>query len=330
MTQKLRWRLMHTLQRGRIAQSVEQWTENPRVDGSNPSPATISYFILMLTPSKKTIHFIGAGKLGKSLAKDVIDFKLATIISICNSSKVSSQQAIDSLHKDIRYYPIKALPNADIIFITTPDSLIAQCVAQLCQNPNLQKGTMVIHCSGVLNMDVLSPLKKKGCLIGAIHPIRSFSKACQPSLVGAYTGIEGENEAITTIQKLLAPLNLQWLHIDSRHKATYHSASVFAANYLISTLHQAQKSYQEAGIDDEKALQVCVDLAQSVLNNIKQSNSLKKSLTGPLARGDINTIKQHLSPMSPNTKALYQALANNLLKLCEHPPHTEKALSEIL
>tara|TARA_B110000879_G_C11057082_1_gene465207 strand:- start:95 stop:976 length:882 start_codon:yes stop_codon:yes gene_type:complete len=284
----------------------------------------------MLNSSKKTISIIGAGKLGKALAQDIIKYKIGCLTALCNSSAESSQHIINELNAPILYAPLETLPSSHFVFITTPDSLIEYCANQLSKNLNLLPGTIVVHCSGVLNTDVLSALKSKGCLLASLHPVRSFSLAKGTTFANAYCALEGDEQALTALKDLLRPLTLKWLSIDREKKATYHSGAVFAANYLISVLHQAQQAYQVAGLSNDVAFKVSCDLAQSVLDNIKKTNSLAKSLTGPLARGDIETIKQHLNPMPKPTQQLYQHLALNLLDLCELSDEKKTQLKTVL
>lgn len=284
----------------------------------------------MPNTSLKLINIIGAGKLGKSLALDIQSYHLGHLQSICNRSIDSTKNISQHLKNTMACPSIEQLPNADFIFITTPDDAIALCAHELINNKNIKAGTVVVHCSGVLSSEILYVLKNKDCLIASLHPMRSFSYASGTTFEGAYCALEGDKEAIKKIKQLLKPLNINWLEISAQKKAVYHCGGVFSANYLIEILHQAQKAYQNAGLDETVALTVAYDLAQGVLNNIKKTNSLTNALTGPLARGDIQTILLHLNQLPPDSKYLYKALGKELLTLCDLPKAKRHQLEDLL
>lgn len=260
------------------------------------------------------INIIGAGKLGETLARDINNYNLATTISIFNKSYKSSLKVAQRLNHAKAYKTIKDLPSAELTFITTPDDAINICANELAENINIKKGDLIIHCSGVLSSDELNCLQEKGCLVASLHPMRSFTNL-NSTFNGSFCAIEGDVKATLIIKSLFKPLELQFININKNNKASYHCGGVFASNYLISILKQATLCYQSSGIDSESALKIASSLAQSTLNNIEQTNSLADSLTGPLARFDLNTIEKHFDVIKPDTKLLYKNLAHNLLDL---------------
>lgn len=283
----------------------------------------------MSNPSK-SINIIGAGKLGHALATDIHNHHLGTLVGICNKTLESSEKVASHFKTALPFSSIPSLPTADFIFITTPDDLISSCAEQLTYHPLLKPGCIIAHCSGVLSSDILALLENKGCHIASLHPMRSFSKAQGSTFKGAYCALEGSKEAVTALKALLHPLALNYLDISSQYKANYHCGGVFSANYLIAILHQAQKAYQTAGIEETLALNVACDLAQSVLTNIKKTQSLKKSLTGPLARGDEKTLFLHMNSLPSDAKTLYKKLALELLSLCDLPLEKKAHINTLL
>ncbi len=260
------------------------------------------------------INIIGAGKLGETLARDIVNHKISNILSICNKSYTSSQKVASRLKQATAYKAIQDLPSAEITFITTPDDSITACANELANNKSIINGHIIIHCSGVLSSESLKCLQKKGCLTLSLHPMRSFTNL-NSTFNDTFCAVEGDINAIKIVKNLFKPLQLKIFDIDKINKASYHCGGVFASNYLIAILRQSQLCYQQAGIDSKLALNIATALSQSTLNNVNQSKSLTSSLTGPLARGDLQTIEKHLKVIKPNTKKLYQGLAINLLEL---------------
>jgi predicted short-subunit dehydrogenase-like oxidoreductase (DUF2520 family) len=63
------------------------------------------------------------------------------------------------------------------------------------------------------------------------------------------------------------------------------------------------------------------------------SRPLPEALTGPVARGDVETVRRHLESLAaePELQALYRALGAELLRLeLGHSSETASALRELL
>lgn len=279
------------------------------------------------------VNIIGAGRTGKTLGSLLSKHKAANIQAICNRSSASGATAIAFIGEGAYCPTIQALPSADITFITTPDEQIAPICEQLSHNPHLRPGSLVLHCSGVLDSGVLLPLKEKGSYIASVHPLRSF--ACptisQEEYAGTYCAIEGDSEALPVIHALFQAIGSICYTIDPGKKALYHAAGVFASNYLVTLSEQALLCMQTAGVDRQTARNALHRLMQSTLNNLKKTDSAQQALTGPLQRADYATVQKHLEALE-NTpqKNLYAVLGKATLDLTEHDKTLKKNLETLL
>ena len=246
--------------------------------------------------SLSSINIIGAGNLGKTLAKLIVQNSVGVIQAVCNRTGSSTKAAIEFIGQGEACKNILSLPDADITFITTSDDKILSCCEKLSQSDRLKKNSIVVHCSGVLAADVLESVKKKGCFIVSVHPMKSFSdpQVSVNEFKDSYCAIEGDQEAIAIIKPLFEAIGAKTYHINSDKKMIYHVAGVFASNYLVTLFQQSLDCLKEAGVDNHAAKNLVVDLMQSTLNNIQQTDSSQEALTGPIKRGDIETIKKHL------------------------------------
>ena len=109
---------------------------------------------------KISVNFIGCGKLGKAIALLLETNEVANVVGILNSSLQSAQAAAKEVGVDCAFDNFKALPQADIYFITTKDDLIEQTTAKLLSEASLKEGAIVLHCSGSLSSDVLKKAKE--------------------------------------------------------------------------------------------------------------------------------------------------------------------------
>ncbi|MFI4963377.1 MAG: Rossmann-like and DUF2520 domain-containing protein, partial [Legionellales bacterium] len=241
------------------------------------------------------VNIIGAGNLGKTIGHLLVKNQLVSIAGLCNTSKKSVDASIKFIG-DGRYFPsINLLPAADITCITTPDYLIEEACIALSKNPLLKQGSIVFHCSGSLTSDILKPVLDKGCYVASVHPMRSFA---QPELSvehyqGTYCAIEGETQAKTILSRLFEAIGSTTYEINKEKKSVYHAAGVFASNYLVTLAQQSLECLKEAGVEQETAMHLIINLMQGSVSNLEKTASPAASLTGPIQRGDVSTVKKH-------------------------------------
>jgi predicted short-subunit dehydrogenase-like oxidoreductase (DUF2520 family) len=267
------------------------------------------------------VNIIGAGHLGKTLGHLFVTHQLVTIGAVCNRSETSSIKAIKFIGQG-RYCPtIAELPPADITVITTPDDLIAVTCEELSKNPFIKKGSIVLHCSGSLTSDALISVKEQGCYVASVHPMRSFAK---PELSiqhygGTYCALEGDKEALPPIRSLFHSIGSITYELDKTKKSSYHAAGVFASNYLVTLAQQALSCMKEAGVEHKLAMKVITHIMRDTVSNLEKTDLPEQSLTGPIKRGDVSTIRNHIESLSDREqKQLYSILGKATLHLTEH------------
>ena len=101
--------------------------------------------------------------------------------------------------------------------------------------------------------------------------------------------MEGDQRALDILQPAFAEIGAQCIDIDAGFKTVYHSAAVFASNYLVTLLDIARNAYVRAGIDPGAALEVLEPLVRGTVDNVFRSGPAE-ALTGPISRGDMATV----------------------------------------
>lgn len=279
------------------------------------------------------VNIIGAGKLGKTLGRLLVQHDAATLVGICNKNIPSTREAIAFIGAGQCISDLAVLPAANITFITAPDDCITDLSIKLAQCDVIRPHSIVVHCSGVLTSDALSALKSKHALLASIHPMRSFS---HPSLAieqysGTFCAMEGDTAALRLLEPLLQSIGSVTYTIKKEKKSLYHAAGVFASNYVVTLAHEATKCLLEAGIDQNHAKNILLSLMHNTLSNIKNASSLHHALTGPIQRGDIETIKTHLATFaSEQQKQLYTTLGEATLDITSHNNTNIRLLKQVL
>ncbi len=283
---------------------------------------------------RPTINIIGAGKVGKTIARLLVLHQNATIHGVCNTSITSATEAVKFIGQGQPIDSITNLPAADITFITTPDDIIKHCCEILSQTTQLKSSSIVLHCCGGLSSHILHAVKDRNCLVASVHPMRSFNlpERSVKQYHGTYCAIEGDEAAITALSSLFKAIGSITYQVDSDKKSTYHAAGVFAANYLVAIYHNALLCLQEAGVENNLNTEIIVNLMQGTINNISEVKSPQRALTGPIERGDVNLIEQHLKALNGNHQIhqLYKTLARSTLDIADLPEKVEKEIRELL
>lgn len=276
-------------------------------------------------------NFIGAGKVGKTLARLLHEHRLITVRGVCNKSYLSACQAVEFIGAGFAVENIAQLPSVDLTFLTVSDVAIESVCDRLARQ-QLKSGSVVLHCSGLLSSDVLSAVRAQGCFALSIHPLKSFAA---PALSvrdfgGTYCAIEGDAAGIAVVKPLFEALGAVIIPIEGQQKALYHAAAVFASNYVVTLAQQALNCFERAGINTDVSLKLMTHMMQSSLTNL-QSLSPKSALTGPLRRGDVTTIQHHLQALENlPERVLYTAFGRATLNMIDTLDDTERQKMEAI
>lgn len=284
----------------------------------------------------KEVAIIGAGRLGTSLAaalrKKGYQIK---VIADCFLAQAKESQKIIGQGKALMDN-VLAARQSKIIFLCVPDEEIHRIVKELDHSHLSWKGKIIFHSSGLLNSEILGPLKARGASVASFHPIQSFSQKTTPARVfsGTYIGLEGEKKALSLAQKIVSDLGSRPLLLHPDQKALYHAACSIASNFLVVLLDIALKLFKQIGLEEKKAFSIILPLVEGTLHNVKQFN-INASLTGPIIRGDIKSVEQHLQALKkfPLFYEIYLKLGSQALQIAKRqklPPQKIKALKKLL
>ena len=283
------------------------------------------------------IGIIGAGKVGTTLGKYASDYGACVrgFYSRTKSSGLESAQFTGTEHFKTLDSLIEV---SDTLFITTTDGEIARvwdCIAE----KNV-KGKVICHFSGSLSSDVFSNWKETGACVCSIHPIYAFSDkfTAYQNLSNAVFAVEGCQEALEKMQELFRLLPNQIVEISTKEKVKYHAAASIASNQVVSLIAMAVELLKEAGISEQSAYGLLKPLVENNVQSIFEQKEGKyrgcaKALTGPIERGDLQTVQKHLQHMDrPKWEHSYRAVGTLTAELAEtkHPERDYAEMKKIL
>lgn len=286
----------------------------------------------MLNPQDLPAAFIGAGKIANSLAPAIADagFPIETIISrSLNSAEVLSKKCgtksysdnINDLNKIVK-----------LVVLSVPDSKILDTAKKLSKLPLSFSNIIFIHLSGSKTITELKPLADKSANIGSMHLMNTFPSKERVSLNNTFAAIESGSESSRKLLFSLAEkLVLRPFPVSSESKVYYHLIGVFSSNFLVSNFYNADIAKQQLNNSVPKIGSLAGGIAHNTLNNI-ESKGVTESISGPIDRGDVETVKSHLAALKDDKVTLLNYLASSLSLLDavkNKPSASDKQLEEI-
>jgi predicted short-subunit dehydrogenase-like oxidoreductase (DUF2520 family) len=263
-------------------------------------------------PARLAVGVIGAGRagtaLGAALARAGHDVVAAAAVS-----DASVQRARATFPGAVITDPGQVLRRADLALLTVPDDVLPDLVAGLAATDAPLEGRILVHASGRHGLAVLDPAARRGALPIALHPVMTFTGRPDDveRLNGTCFGVTAPEVLRPAAEALVIEMGGEPVFIAEEHRDLYHAALAGAANHLITLVIQAQDLLRAAGVTDPARLLGPL-LSASLDNALRFGDA---GLTGPVARGDAQTVAAHVAALeaepsaSPAAVAAYLAVA---------------------
>jgi predicted short-subunit dehydrogenase-like oxidoreductase (DUF2520 family) len=249
------------------------------------------------------IGFVGLGKVGYAFTKYLISHNANNNFRIVLFSRnnIKTKEIANELDVEFCDNIMDLVIQSDCVMITTNDENIQDVVKKISDCDLTDK--TFIHCSGALSSELFSPLIKKGALGYSLHPLQAFI-GDNSDLLGlnkCYLTIEGndknrkpESNQDYPIDKILELFKDRYSWIEMQQKALYHAAAVVISNYSVTLIHEGYKYLSQIGFNEDEMIKMMYPLMLGTMNNIRRKGTVD-SLSGPIIRGDQETIQNHIT-----------------------------------
>ena len=267
------------------------------------------------------INIIGCGRAAGSLARLWVQANTVSIGDVSNRSKASSQRSVHQVGAGNAVNNIAEMEAAEFWLIGTNDDQIEGVAHSLAEARQDLRGSLIFHLAGRFGLSVLRPLIHSGALLAALHPVRSLTDA-QISLdgfAGTACVAEGSDTALNVLEPLLTSIGGSWLPVAAIDRGLYHASVSVISNITKAVAWKAQKWQRKAGLPEQTAAAVTHQLLNSTMEDLFNSGA-KKSITGPMVRGDTSTIEAHIEAIRsthPEDVEVYRVLARTVLELAQ-------------
>lgn len=280
------------------------------------------------------IGFIGAGKAGCSLGKYFASKSSQVDIQITGYYSIISEEtrwAAAFTNSDCFQTAEEVIAASDSVILSTPDGAIKKVWESF--NKENVKGRIFCHLSGSLSSDVFSGIEELGGYPISIHPLFAFSskESVYQQLNQVCFTLEGHPYAVAQWKDMLSALGNKALVVSGEVKPKYHAAASILSNHVIAVLEAGYQLLEECGFSEEEARTYTSVLVRDNVEHVIRDGCVK-AMTGPIERGDEETVTKHLSVLNPEQREIYQACGRQLLVMAKekNPDRTYSNIEDLL
>ncbi len=269
-----------------------------------------------MTESCKSLAIVGLGRVGTALA--ILLWRQGFhSLRVCdhNPAKVNNLKELIDGSIVACSTPAETVAGAELVFLAVQDryiSKVAISLAEAAQNTAVA-GCFFAHLSGSLTSAVLEPLAARDAITYSLHPLQSMAdvEGAVKVLAGSYFSFEGDDRAFPVAQTLVAALGGNLIRLAASDKVLYHAAAVVSSNFFIALEEMAITMMTGIGVDADTARRMLLPLIRGSFENLERVSPVE-ALTGPIVRGDDQTVAAHLTALQdkfPDYVSAYLLLA---------------------
>jgi predicted short-subunit dehydrogenase-like oxidoreductase (DUF2520 family) len=269
------------------------------------------------------VFVLGAGRAGQGLAR-ALAASGVEIVGL-HGTKADAARRITA-----GAIP-KTIADATVALVAVRDAQLDRALREIAKAA-LSDRAVILHASGGAEPAALEELRSRGRAAGTFHPLVPLSDPDRAAevLKGAWIGIDGDARALDVSRRLAERLSAQTVEIPAGTKARYHAAAVFAANFPTVLAAIAHRLLRDAGIPNADGWDAVLHLMVAAVGNI-HAHRPADALTGPIVRGDVDTVAHHLEALAGDREALdiYRAMSRAALELAEEAGTSAELLGQI-
>jgi len=282
----------------------------------------------------KSVFIIGCGAVGRSLGRALADTGRYRISGVHDSSEERAAAAGADLGAESTSGDLpERTARAEIVIAAAPSCALGSIAALASSRGRCAEHQVWLHCDGGVSHSVLAALAPHVLGVGTLHPARVFPPNAISTLSKTDVfALTGDPIAVETAAEIARDLGCRSVRIDAEARAAYHAAAVMASNYAVALLAESRDLLvSSCDLSSEDAEHLVLGLASSAVE-AASSLGLEASLSGPIRRGDIATVRRHLEELGAHPSALgvYRTLGRAALEVARRiPSYSEDAAEEI-
>ena len=262
--------------------------------------------------SIEPVALVGAGRAGRALAAA---FRAAGL----PHALVDRTGIVEQHGPPIFTSRADAVQRSPAILVAVRDGQLDVALDELRRQDGVQTGAVVLQVSGSAEPAARARITAAGVHYGTFHPLLPLIDPSLASfrLQGSVIGIEGDDAASEVAARLAQRLGATTIEIPREERAAYHAAAVIASNFPVTLAALAEGLLSRIGVDSVAAHRAVRALMAASVENLAAAPRALDALTGPIARGDVATVRAHTTALhgSRPYHEVYEVLSRATLVL---------------
>jgi predicted short-subunit dehydrogenase-like oxidoreductase (DUF2520 family) len=253
-------------------------------------------------PARLAVGVVSAGRVGSVLGA-ALSGAGHVVVGVSAVSRLSLRRAADLLPEAPVLPPDDVVRRSDLVLLAVPDDVLPELVSGLAAIRAFRAGHIVVHTCGARGVEVLEPAAAAGVLPLALHPAMTFTGRVEDvaRLATACVGVTVADEIGWSVaEALVLEMGAEPVRVPSKARPLYHVALAHGANHLATLVRDAVDALTQAGVVPAERL--LGPLLEAALDNTLRHGD--RALTGPVARGDLETVRLHLRVLAESLPEL--------------------------
>ncbi|MBY0170977.1 Rossmann-like and DUF2520 domain-containing protein [Micrococcus luteus] len=265
-------------------------------------------------PGRLGVGVVSAGRVGAVLgsALRAAGHTITGVHAVSEASRDRAEMLLPGV-------PVLEIPEilrrSEMVVFAVPDDALGELVAGLAAAGHVQTGHLLVHTSGRYGVGVMEPVRAHGAIPLAIHPAMTFTGLSLDvaRLQDCVFGVTADPVVLPVAQALVVEMGGEPVVVKEADRAVYHLALSHGSNHLVTLTAQARQILETIGVADPE--RVLRSLMTAALENALTDGD--GALTGPVARGDVDTLRTHRETLgeleagglSADVRAVWETLA---------------------
>ena len=263
-----------------------------------------------------SVTLIGAGNLARALgiALHAAGYRIDAVAA---RAKADSRKRAIALARKLNASVLSLAefqPESEIIWLCHTDDALSHTAHWLAGKSGW-KNKIVLHSSGALTSDILGPLKRAGAHVASLHPMMTFVPGTTPGMKDVPFAVEGDRKAVAAAKRIVHDLGSEVFELRKSSKVLYHALGSFSSPLVVATLVTAERVGRAAGLSASQTRKIMGPILRQTMENYLKRGPAA-AFSGPIKRGDLNTIRRHLRELKrvPNAREVYRALVKSAVR----------------
>lgn len=264
------------------------------------------------------VFILGAGPVARAIARTLREARHGPLRLWARRNESASEAELETgVPATAERWP-DAMRSADTLLFAVRDDAIGQLAVELQCAGMLDQSKTLLHCAGSLAAeDAFGGISVPIRGFGLCHPLRAIPSAMSGDFRETTFAVQGDVEGLAAAKSLVQTLGASSIELEGGQMPAYHAAAAVASNYVVALMDLARDVLVQAGVGGADAERAFASLAMGAIANVSK-RGLPQALTGPIRRGDADTVRGHLSALSAGPQEnleAYRVLGRRCLAL---------------